>query len=146
MLHLFAENFAYLICSICMFVLVILWLQSGLDKITDYKGNLSWLKGHFSKSMLSGMVPFLLVLLTILEVSAGITALISIGQIWIYQSCEFAYLACTLSLLALTALFFGQRLAKDYAGAASLIGYFAYVVLVILLIHFCLEPGSMCIA
>ena len=33
------------------------------------------------------------------------------------------------SAFTLLALFFGQRLAKDYAGAASLTGYFSAVVL-----------------
>lgn len=28
--------------------LAILFLQSGLDKIIDWKGNLTWLKGHLS--------------------------------------------------------------------------------------------------
>ena len=37
--------------------LAILFLQSGIDKVVDRRGNLEWLKGHFAKSPLAGMVP-----------------------------------------------------------------------------------------
>jgi hypothetical protein len=40
--------------------LIITFLQSGIDKIVDWKGNLAWLKGHFSKTFLKGMVPAML--------------------------------------------------------------------------------------
>src|SRR5258707_7070020 len=51
--------------------LAILFLQSGIDKIVDRQGNLEWLKDHFAKSPLAGMVPLMFLLLTIIEVSAG---------------------------------------------------------------------------
>jgi len=35
----------------------ILFIQSGLDKVFDWKGNLEWLTGHFSKTFVAGMVP-----------------------------------------------------------------------------------------
>jgi hypothetical protein len=39
--------------------LAILFLQSGIDKVVDRRGNLEWLKGHFAKSPLAGVVPAL---------------------------------------------------------------------------------------
>ena len=51
--------------------LAILFLQSGIDKIVDRRGNFEWLKGHFAKSPLAGIVPALLICITILEVAAG---------------------------------------------------------------------------
>src|SRR5213593_3296681 len=57
--------------------LAILFLQSGIDKLVDRRGNLEWLKGHFAKSPLAGTVPGLLSAITILEISAG--ALSAIG-------------------------------------------------------------------
>ena len=32
--------------------LAITFLQSGLDKIMDWNGNVSWLKSHFSQTIL----------------------------------------------------------------------------------------------
>src|SRR4029077_8988119 len=55
----------------------ILFLQSGIDKVIDRRGNFEWLKGHFAKSPLAGMVSALLICITILEVAAG--ALSGIG-------------------------------------------------------------------
>ena len=37
-------------------LVAILFIQSGLDKVFDWKGNMDWLTGHFSKTFLSGFV------------------------------------------------------------------------------------------
>src|SRR3954463_8566065 len=57
--------------------LAILFLQSGIDKVLDRRGNYEWLKGHFAKSPFAGIVPALLVCITILEIAAG--ALSAVG-------------------------------------------------------------------
>ena len=49
----------FLIQVFAVSFLAILFLQSGLDKVFDWKGNLEWLKGHFAKSILAGMIPIL---------------------------------------------------------------------------------------
>src|SRR5436309_3415251 len=64
--------------------LAILFLQSGIDKVVDRRGNLEWLKGHFAKSPLSRFVPVLLTAITFLEVVAG--ALSAIGCILVIMS------------------------------------------------------------
>lgn len=45
---------------VLLLFLIITFLQSGIDKVVDWNGNLSWLKGHFSKSPLKNGVPVLL--------------------------------------------------------------------------------------
>jgi hypothetical protein len=114
--------------------LAILFLQSGIDKIVDYRGNLEWLKGHFSKSQLAGVVSVLLAAITILEVAAG--ALSAIGCIILIVSREttLAFYGAVISAVALIALFFGQRMAKDYAGAAVLVPYFLLALAAIYLL------------
>ena len=37
--------------------LAILFIQSGIDKVIDKEGNLSWLKSHFSNSPLKNSIP-----------------------------------------------------------------------------------------
>lgn len=115
-----------------MIVLVVLWLQSGFDKITDFKGNYDWFKGQFAKSPLKGMVKFMLITLTFLELSAGVAALGAIVDVWFIKSWYLPFAACFLSMLSLCALFFGQRMSKEYGGAASLMGYMIYVLFVTL--------------
>jgi hypothetical protein len=114
--------------------LAILFLQSGIDKIIDRRGNLDWLKGHFAKSPLAGVVPVLFAALTILEVAAG--ALSAIGCIMLIVSGEttVAFYGAVTSAVALLALFFGQRMAKDYAGAAVLVAYFLLTLVTIYLL------------
>ncbi len=114
--------------------LAILFLQSGIDKVIDYRSNLGWLKGHFAKSPLGGVVPILLTALTILELAAG--ALSAIGCIMLVISREsiVAFYGAVVSAIALIALFFGQRMAKEYAGAAVLVPYFLLTLVTIYLL------------
>jgi hypothetical protein len=112
----------------------IVFVQSGLDKVLDRKGNLSWLKGHFKHSPLKGIVPLLLSVLTIVELTAGILCVIGITQIVISDDLTFAQYGIQLSTVALLMLFFGQRMSKDYEGAATIATYFAVALLSLYLI------------
>ena len=109
--------------------LAILFLQSGLDKVIDWKGNLEWLTGHFSKSFLSGMVPMLLGTLTLVELAAGAVSALGVVEVVLYRTFCLSFAGTVLSALALVMLFFGQRMAKDYAGAGGLVPYFILVVI-----------------
>lgn len=109
--------------------LAILFLQSGLDKTFDYKGNLDWLKGHFAASFLSGTVPVMLGILTAVELAAGMMCSIGAIEALVYRTFCFSYAGTLLCALAIIMLFFGQRIAKDYAGAASLVSYFILVMM-----------------
>ena len=114
----------YLMQILASAFLAILFLQSGIDKILDRRGNFEWLKGHFAKSPLAGIVPALLICITTLEVAAG--ALSAIGCVFVILSRDstVAFYGAAISAVAVLALFFGQRIAKDYAGAAVLVPYF----------------------
>jgi hypothetical protein len=114
--------------------LAILFLQSGIDKVIDHRGNVEWLKGHFAKSPLGGVVPILLTAITILEVAAG--ALSAIGCIILIVSREttVAFYGAVISAVVIIALFFGQRMAKEYAGAAVLVPYFLLALAAIYLL------------
>ncbi|HLT50543.1 MAG TPA: hypothetical protein VKZ93_01225, partial [Arenibacter sp.] len=47
--------------------LIITFIQSSMDKVLDWKGNLSWLKGHFSKTPFRNLVPILLGSVMVME-------------------------------------------------------------------------------
>ncbi len=106
----------------------ILFLQSSIDKLVDRRGNLEWLTGHFAKSPLGGSVPVLLFLITILELSAGALSAVGCVVVLIRRDATIAFYGAVVSGLALLALFFGQRLAKDYPGAAALVPYILVVI------------------
>ncbi len=113
--------------------LAILFLQSGLDKVFDRKGNLEYLSGHFANSPLSGLTPLLFLCITILEVGTGVLALLGAAVFAFSGETALAVAASFAAVATFLALFFGQRLAKDYAGAAALVPYFLVGVAGILL-------------
>jgi len=114
--------------------LAILFLQSGIDKIVDRRGNLEWLKEHFAKSPLAGVVPALLTVITILEVAAGALSAIGCVAVILLRDASVAFYGAVISAVAIIALFFGQRMAKDYAGAAVLVPYFLLTLVAIYLL------------
>jgi len=118
-------------------LLAILFLQSGTGKMLNRRGNLEWLKGHFAKSPLAGFVPALLSALTILEVAAGVLSGLGCVLVLVVRDSTVAFCGAVISAAAIIALFFRQRLAKDYAGGAVLVPYFLLALVSIYL----LVPG-----
>ncbi len=123
------ENIQIYIAEILILIfIVITFLQSGIDKLVDWKGNTGWLKEHFSKTFMAGQVPLMVGIIMVLEILTGILAIVGIFQIILYGILAFALYACILAALTLLMLLFGQRVAKDYAGAFTITGYFIVVV------------------
>ena len=110
-----------------------LFIQSGLDKVLDRKGNLEWLTGHFSKSPLAGTVPVMLSAITVMEIITGLASAVGIFYFIFTGSGIVMFWAAVLGTATITALFFGQRVAKDYAGAAVLVPYFILLLLMMAL-------------
>src|SRR6266700_7552927 len=111
--------------------LAILFLQSGIDKVIDRRGNLEFLRGHFAKSPLAGMVPLLVTVITILEIAAGALSAIGCVIVILTRDPTIAFYGAVTSAISIIALFFGQRMAKDYAGAAVLVPYFLLTLIAI---------------
>ncbi|WP_421764962.1 DoxX family membrane protein [Ekhidna sp.] len=120
---------------LCLAFLAILFLQSGLDKVFNYKGNKEWLSSHFAKSPLKNTVALMMPLITLLEVSAGICSAVGIVFILIGEGIQIAMIGAQLATLSILALFFGQRIAQDYAGAATLTTYFIICIMTIYLLR-----------
>jgi uncharacterized membrane protein YphA (DoxX/SURF4 family) len=125
-----AKNLPTLFCAL---LLSILFIQSGLDKVFDWKGNLEWLTGHFSKTFLGSMVPIMLGTITLMELAAGLLSAIGIIYFLVAGSTAIVFYAATIGAASITALFFGQRVAKDYPGAAVLVPYFILLIILIYL-------------
>ncbi len=124
-----SPHFAFwLIQAFVSLFLTILFLQSGMDKVMDWRGNLGYLEPHFAKSPLAAVAPLMLLVLTVLEVSAGVVTGVGFLELLVLGKAQIAFWGTGLCALALTALFFGQRMAKDYAGAAILVPYFLLTV------------------
>ena len=129
-----APEATYLMQILASAFLAILFLQSGIDKVVDRSGNFEWLKGHFAKSPLAAIVPALLIGITILEVAAGALSAVGCVVVILLKDSTIAFYGAILSAAAITALFLGQRMAKEYAGAAVLVPYFLLTLVAIYLL------------
>ena len=110
-------------------LVAILFIQSGLDKVFDWKGNIEWLTGHFSKTFLSGMVPMMVATITIMELTTGLLSAAGIIFFLFTASTIVIFYASIVGALSIAGLFFGQRVAKDYPGAAVLVPYFILLLI-----------------
>lgn len=104
--------------------LAILFLQSGLDKVLDWAGNKAYIGSVFEKTPLKRFSTLMLFIVTCTEVAAGLFSAAGVLAIVFTRSSMLALLGAVLSALNIVSLFFGQRIAKDYAGAAGLVPYF----------------------
>lgn len=107
----------------------IAFLQSAVDKLIDSQGNLDFLNGHFAASPLRGVVPLMFWVITALETVTGLCCAVGFILLLTDAGRGLAIAGLELALLSLLCLFFGQRLAKDYPGAAVLAAYVAVATL-----------------
>jgi uncharacterized membrane protein YphA (DoxX/SURF4 family) len=124
------KNLPALFCAV---LVAILFIQSGLDKVFDWKGNIEWLTGHFKETFLSGMVPMMVATITVLELLTGFLSAVSVVYFLVTGSVVLIFWAAVLGTSSILALFFGQRIAKDYEGAAVLVPYFILLIIMIYL-------------
>lgn len=124
-----------LIKSLIAIYFAILFLQSGIDKVVNWQGNLSWLTGYFSKTFLKGQVPMMLGVVTVIEVAAGAFSAIGVIELLFLKGYSFALYGAVLSTLAFVMLFFGQRIAQDYDAAASMTNYFTIGVIAMIILR-----------
>jgi len=113
--------------------LAITFLQSGYDKIKDWNGNVSWLKGHFANTILEKQVPLALGTILILEIVSGVLCVSGIIQNLMQDVVikGLGFYGAILSCITLLLLLFGQRIAKDYDGARTIVIYFIPAVLLV---------------
>ena len=104
--------------------LIITYVISGYEKISDWKGSVNFIKDHFQNSPFKNKVPFLLAILLIVEIIASTLMIIGVYQLYTSEVKEIALLGIELSAVSIIFMLIGQRLAKDYPGAMSLGVYF----------------------
>lgn len=128
----FTEIATHLPLIFASLFVAILFTQSGLDKVFNFSGNMEWLKGHFSKTF-SPTVPMMVVTITILEVATGVGTAIGLVYFIVTGTTTIIWYASIVGAAALCGLFFGQRVAQDYPGAAVLVPYFILQLIVLYL-------------
>lgn len=111
--------------------LAITFLQSGYDKLFYWKDNVSWLKEHFADTPLKNSVPLALLNILILELISGILCVVGCIELFVNNGRIFGFYGAVFSCITLLMLLFGQRLAKDYDGARTIVIYFIPAILAV---------------
>ncbi|HEX9981588.1 MAG TPA: DoxX family membrane protein [Flavobacterium sp.] len=111
--------------------LSVTFIQSGYDKVTDWNGNVEWLKNHFAGTFLANGIPAALLVILALELVAGILCVTGAIQLYFYGGRSFGFYGAVFSCIALILLLFGQRIAKDYEGAKTIAIYFIPAVMAV---------------
>jgi uncharacterized membrane protein YphA (DoxX/SURF4 family) len=120
------------VASILILVfLTITFLQSGYDKIFYWKDNVEWLKGHFAKTQLKNHVPLALLHVLVLELLSTILCAVGAIELLLNSGRTFGYYGAVFSCITLLMLLVGQRLAKDYDGARTIVIYFIPAVIAV---------------
>jgi uncharacterized membrane protein YphA (DoxX/SURF4 family) len=114
--------------------LAITFIQSGYDKLFYWKDNLNWLKEHFAKTQLKNLVRLALLNILILELISGILCVVGAIELFVSNGRTFGLYGAVFSCITLLMLLFGQRLAKDYDGARTIVIYFIPAVMTVLLL------------
>ncbi|WP_396185058.1 DoxX family membrane protein [Flavobacterium sp.] len=114
--------------------LAITFIQSGYDKLFHWKDNFDWLKGHFAKTQLKNLVRLALLNILVLELISGILCVVGGIELFVSNGRTFGLYGAVFSSITLLMLLFGQRLAKDYDGARTIVIYFIPAVMAVLLL------------
>ena len=117
----------FLVTGFC----AVVFIQSAIDKLVDRDGNMSYFTDHFKSSPLPvAAVPLLFWMLTLIEGTAGVLCALGL-LLGDFLSTGMSVSACGVSMggVALLCLLVGQRVAKDYGGAAVIAAYFAVVLI-----------------
>jgi hypothetical protein len=126
-----------IVAFLCSAFLAVTFLQSAINKIADYKGNRDYFNSQFGQTPLRSAVGFLLPVLTLFELLSGLLCLAGMIMVLVNGQTTWMILGCSFSAFTIVCLLLGQRIAKDYAGAASLTGYFIVAIAGLIGTAFC---------
>ena len=110
----------------------IVFFQSSIDKINDKEGNLEFFNLHFKETLFQDYTSTLLNILTLLEIFSAFLCSLGFFYKILYYNSIFIYYGLLMCAIVLLSLLLGQRLAKDYAGAADITIYFILCIITIL--------------
>ena len=109
------------------FILVffsIVFIQSGLDKLFDKKGNISFLIELLGKVFKRPLILLAFYAVTVLEILSGLLCFVGVIEILFKGTSKAGLIGMILGSTALLVLLFGQRVAKNYEGAKTITIYF----------------------
>jgi len=114
-----------------LLLLAITFLYSSFEKLTDWNGTMTWLQSHFANTFVVKYLKICLILVLVMEIITGVFCISGIIELALKPMSKIAWYAAVFSCLTLLALLFGQRIAKDYDGARTIVIYFIPAVVLV---------------
>ena len=111
----------------------IVFIQSGLDKVFDHKGNLSFLRDLLGKFFSQSLITLAFISVTVLELFSGFLCLAGVFYTLFYDSSLIGLVGLIVGSVALLVLLFGQRVSKNYEAAKTITIYFILSIIGVLL-------------
>ena len=110
----------------------IVFFQFGIDKVTYRNGNINFFENHFKNTLFHKIYAQALTALMLLELIAA--SLCAYGCIYsiVYKNTDFIFYGLLVTSFILLSLLLGQRIAKDYVGAADITIYFILCIITII--------------
>ena len=109
--------------------LAAIYLQSSIDKIIDRQGNLDFMAEHFAGTPLAGSFHYGLAVVAVTELLAGILSAAGVIYLLLGWGAVPGMVGALFAGISSCILMAGQRLAKDYVGAAALVPYFLIAII-----------------
>ena len=111
---------------------MIVFFQSSIDKVIDRGGNLNFFKVQFKNTIFQNHLVFSLTLLTLFEFLAASLCFFGIIYRVFYVESIYIFYGLLICAIVLLILLVGQRIAKDYVGAADITIYFILCIITIM--------------
>lgn len=103
---------------------IVTYLFSVLEKISDWRGTVSYYTNHFKTTILEKMIPILLVNIILFEFTTLVFLFIGLYSLVFQNEKSIAIIGLEISAITLLQFLIGQRIAKDYPGAMNITVYF----------------------
>ncbi len=104
--------------------LSIVFIQSAMDKIFNWKGNLEFTASTLTSKFPPRLVRFALLNVLLLEFAGGFGSLGGVVEIMVGSSLFMAKIGTITSSTALLILLLGQRISQNYVDAKTIVIYF----------------------
>ena len=109
--------------------LIVVFLQSSLDKIFERNSNLAFFQSHFSETILRHFTSYLLTIITIFELIGALALIYGVYYAFAAKTTLWIFYGFVILAITIIFLLIGQRIAKDYVAASQLVPYFILIML-----------------
>lgn len=121
--------------EIALFILLIFTFGfSAGEKLTDFTGNLNWLKTYFKGTFMVKYLKVALIKVVIFEIAATILCILGLVELFTSKVPQMGLYGCILCIVTLFAFLIGQRIVRDYDGARNTVIYLVPSILLLYLL------------